>query len=232
MRTAIKAKGLVKRYGDTIAVNGISFEVEKGSFFCFLGVNGSGKSTTINCICNLLEYDGGEIEIGGGKLSANEVKSSIGVVFQYGKLDLKLSLIENLYCRGVAYGLLKPEIKSRIEELDKLLNFKEFEKRPIERLSGGQRRKCDIARAGWYLSVADVFAAIGGTVLLWLFGSAFSSLINVFINSKGEIESRIIAPVGTELVTLDLISGVEQRRIPKVQFCKDNTQRDNKRGRK
>ena len=147
MAAAIKVNKLVKRYADTVAVNGISFEVERGSFFCFLGVNGAGKSTTINCICHLLDYEGGSIEIDNCNTDENTVKSKLGVVFQSSKLDPKLSLIENLYCRGAAYGLSNKEIKQRIIELNELLSFKEFEKKTIEQLSGGQKRKCDIARA-------------------------------------------------------------------------------------
>ena len=148
MQPAIKVEHLIKKYRDVTAVDDISFEVEKGSFFAFLGVNGAGKSTTINCICSLLSFESGTIEIDGRSIVKEpDLKRSIGVVFQGTKLDNKLSLKENLFCRGACYGMTKAEIAKRIDYLDSLLSFGDFMNRPIERLSGGQKRKCDIARA-------------------------------------------------------------------------------------
>lgn len=145
----IKTSGLVKRFGTLTAVDGISFEVRRGELFAFLGVNGAGKSTTISMICGRLERDGGEIYINGTDCDKDpeRVKRSIGVVFQSSALDKVLSVKENLKNRAALYGIFGGEFEKRYAELDEMLSLKELEKRPLGKLSGGQRRRCDIARA-------------------------------------------------------------------------------------
>ena len=145
----IKTSGLVKRFGTLTAVDGISFEVRRGELFAFLGVNGAGKSTTISMICGRLERDGREIFINGTDCDKDpeRVKRSIGVVFQSSALDKVLSVKENLKNRAALYGIFGNEFEKRYAELDEMLSLKELEKPPPGKLSGGQRRRCDIARA-------------------------------------------------------------------------------------
>lgn len=145
----IKTEGLVKRFGTLAAVNGISFEVRRGELFAFLGVNGAGKSTTISIVCGQLERDAGHIEIDGADIDKHpaRVKSEIGVVFQSSTLDRVLTVKENLKSRAALYGIFGAEFDKRYAELDEMLSLKELEKRPVGKLSGGQRRRCDIARA-------------------------------------------------------------------------------------
>ena len=149
----IKVENLSKTYSKAkvAAVDKISFEVFEGEFFCLLGVNGAGKSTTINIICTLLEKTSGNVEIDGYILGAGKdefaIKRRIGVVFQGNVLDDMLSVHENLFSRAAFYGLERASAKIRIEALIEELNMKDFVKKRYGKLSGGQRRKCDIARA-------------------------------------------------------------------------------------
>lgn len=149
MKNIIEVRELRKHYGDVKAVDGISFDVEKGSLFAFLGLNGAGKSTTINIICSILKKDSGKIIIGGKDLDtdSDEIKSMIGVVFQNSTLDDVLSVKENLLTRAGFYGLRGQERTNRINELVELLSLDSIMKKPIKNLSGGQRRRVDIARA-------------------------------------------------------------------------------------
>ncbi len=145
----IKIDGLVKYFGDVKAVDGVSFDVRRGELFAFLGVNGAGKSTTISIVCGQLERDAGHIEIDGADIDKHpaRVKSEIGVVFQSSTLDRVLTVKENLKSRAALYGIFGAEFDKRYAELDEMLSLKELEKRPVGKLSGGQRRRCDIARA-------------------------------------------------------------------------------------
>ena len=145
----IKIDGLVKHFGDVKAVDGVSFDVRRGELFAFLGVNGAGKSTTISIVCGQLERDAGHIEIDGADIDKHpaRVKSEIGVVFQSSTLDRVLTVKENLKSRAALYGIFGAEFDKRYAELDEMLSLKELEKRPVGKLSGGQRRRCDIARS-------------------------------------------------------------------------------------
>ena len=145
----IKIERLYKSFGDVTAVNDLSFKVKRGELFAFLGVNGAGKSTTINVICGQLKKDGGSVEICGTSLdeNADEIKRKIGVVFQYSALDKDLSVKENLESRAALYGIYGEEFKKRLAVLADNLDFKDFLNRPIGKLSGGQRRRVDVARA-------------------------------------------------------------------------------------
>lgn len=145
----IKIERLYKSFGDVTAVNDLSFKVKKGELFAFLGVNGAGKSTTINVICGQLKKDGGSVEICGTSLdeNADEIKRKIGVVFQFSALDKDLSVKENLESRAALYGIYGEEFKKRLAVLADNLAFKDFLNRPIGKLSGGQRRRVDVARA-------------------------------------------------------------------------------------
>lgn len=149
MNDLIKIEHLTKSFGDIHAVNDLSFRVKEGELFAFLGVNGAGKSTTINIICGQLEKDGGTVEVCGSDMDCDPdgVKRSIGVVFQYSALDRELSVRDNLECRAALYGISGEDAKARISELSRMLDFENLLTRPLGKLSGGQRRRIDIARA-------------------------------------------------------------------------------------
>lgn len=143
----IEVKNLSKSYGDLKAVDNISFEVYEGELFAFLGVNGAGKSTTINMICNIIKPDSGEIKICGESILNSESKRQIGVVFQGSVLDDRLTVLENLKSRAACYELDKNYIKERIDYLTNILDLSEILNKKYKSLSGGQRRRADIARA-------------------------------------------------------------------------------------
>lgn len=149
MGNIIEVKDLKKYYGDVKAVDGISFSVKEGSLFAFLGVNGAGKSTTINILCSILKKDSGSIVVDGMDLEKHteEIKSLIGVVFQNSTLDGILTVKDNLSIRAGFYGLKGKQWKQRLEELVKLLDLQKILNRPVKNLSGGQKRRVDIARA-------------------------------------------------------------------------------------
>ena len=140
---------LVKTYGKLTAVNNISFSVKRGSLFAFLGLNGAGKSTTINIICSILDKDSGKISLDGLDIDKDnvQIKSKIGIVFQNSILDNVLTGRENLIVRAGFYGIKGKELKDKIEKLSKMLDLESFLDRPVGKLSGGQKRRIDIARA-------------------------------------------------------------------------------------
>lgn len=149
MEDIIKIENLRKSFGDVEAVKSLGFRVKKGELFAFLGSNGAGKSTTINIVCGQLRKDGGKVEINGGSLDdgAEKIKRCLGVVFQSSGLDSALSVYDNLKCRAALYGVVGREFQERYEELSTLLDFKNLSKRAVGKLSGGQRRRIDVARA-------------------------------------------------------------------------------------
>jgi multidrug/hemolysin transport system ATP-binding protein len=145
----IKISHLFKSFGEVKAVNDLSFQVRKGELFAFLGVNGAGKSTTISMICGQLRQDAGEVEINGRNavLASGETKRELGIVFQDSVLDRPLSVKDNLRSRAALYGITGRSFEKRLGELMELLDFSSFINRPVGKLSGGQRRRIDIARA-------------------------------------------------------------------------------------
>lgn len=143
--SAVSVNGLRKSYGDVEAVKGISFDVKEGSFFAFLGPNGAGKSTTISIMCSLLEHDSGEISVFGK--APVDARSEIGVVFQDHLLDPKLTVAENVRFRGEMYGLKGQQLRESADRVLALVNMTELADRPYGKLSGGQKRRADIARA-------------------------------------------------------------------------------------
>ena len=149
MNTIIKIDNLTKTYGSLKAVDNLSFEIRKGELFAFLGVNGAGKSTTINIICGQLKKDEGTVIIDELNLDDDlaKIKKKIGVVFQASILDPQLTVKDNLEIKASLYGLSRKEIKSRVNELAEILDFKSYLNRPLAKLSGGQKRRIDIARA-------------------------------------------------------------------------------------
>lgn len=149
MNNIIEIEHLQKAFGNVRAVDDLSFKVAQGELFAFLGVNGAGKSTTINIICGSLRKDGGRVIIDGTDLDHNTdaVKRELGVVFQNSLLDKALSVRDNLESRAALYGITGAVFKAKLLELAKLLDFEELLARPVGKLSGGQRRRIDIARA-------------------------------------------------------------------------------------
>lgn len=149
METIIEIRNLRKSFGEVKAVQDISFKVSKGQLFAFLGLNGAGKSTTISIICGQLSKDSGTVIVNGADIdqSIDTIKSELGVVFQNSVLDRALSVRDNLESRAALYGITGKDFEKRLEELTELLQFKELLSRPVGKLSGGQRRRIDIARA-------------------------------------------------------------------------------------
>ena len=149
MKNAIEVNNLVKQYGTATAVNNISFEVEQGSLFAFLGENGAGKSTTINMLSTILPKTSGNVRVMGHELGKEDdaIRKSIGIVFQNSVLDGNLTVKQNLFTRGAYYGYGKKEIMERLSLLWDEFNLEDIWNKRYENLSGGQRRRIDIARA-------------------------------------------------------------------------------------
>ena len=145
----IKVENLTKTYGNFIAVNHISFTVEKGTLFGFLGVNGAGKTTVINMLTTLLAPDEGTAEICGETLGKNNeaIRRKVGVVYQQNCLDDILTVEENLLCRGILHGATREKARTQCKKLSEILKLDEILKKKYRMLSGGQKRRCEIAAA-------------------------------------------------------------------------------------
>lgn len=146
---SIEINNLTKKYGDYVAVDHISFQVKKGSLIGFLGVNGAGKTTVINMLATLLKPDEGSVKICGCELGRedSEIRKKIGIVYQQNCLDDLLSVQENLISRGVLHGISTKEAKAQCERLTQTLKLGEILKKKYQTLSGGQKRRCEIAAA-------------------------------------------------------------------------------------
>lgn len=149
MSDIIQIEHLNKSFGDVKAVQDLSFRVKEGELFAFLGENGAGKSTTINIICGQLSKDSGTVTIDSYDLDkqVEPIKRNLGVVFQNSVLDSALSVYDNLQSRAALYGITGNAFAVRLQELADLLDFGDLLKRTVGKLSGGQRRRIDIARA-------------------------------------------------------------------------------------
>ena len=149
MEHIMEISHLHKSFGAVKAVQDLNFCVKKGELFAFLGVNGAGKSTTINIMCGELRKDSGSVLIGGADLDKepDSIRRKLGVVFQSSVLDKDLSVRDNLRSRAALYGIHGKAFEKRLAELTELLDFSDLLKRPLGKLSGGQRRRIDIARA-------------------------------------------------------------------------------------
>lgn len=149
MENSIQISRLFKSYGEVKAVQDLSFRVKRGELFAFLGLNGAGKSTTISIMCGQLKKDGGRVEINGKDLDDDPIaiKAELGVVFQNSVLDKPLTVYENLKTRAALYGIVGEAFEKRLLELSDLFELAEIMKRPVGKLSGGQRRRVDVARA-------------------------------------------------------------------------------------
>ena len=145
----IEISHLNKAFGSVKAVNDLSFHVRPGELFAFLGVNGAGKSTPISIMCGQLKADSGSVKISG--LDADKdiagITRRLGVVFQGSVLDKPLSVRDNLESRAALYGITGKAFENRLRELCELLDFSDLLDRSVGKLSGGQRRRIDIARA-------------------------------------------------------------------------------------
>ena len=149
MENIIEIKNLFKSYKEVKAVSDLSITVKRGQLYAFLGLNGAGKSTTISIMCGHLSKDSGTVIINGANLDENldSIKMDLGVVFQFSVLDKMLTVKDNLSSRASLYGLSKQDFLTRLDELDKLLNLKLLLNKTFGKLSGGERRRVDIARA-------------------------------------------------------------------------------------
>lgn len=149
MNNIIEINHLSKSFGDIKAVQDLSFRVKEGELFAFLGLNGAGKSTTISIMCGQLSKDSGSIKICGLDLDANidGIKKDLGVVFQNSVLDKPLTVYDNLKNRAALYNIMGQAFEKRLEEISEFLELKDLLKRTVGKLSGGQRRRIDIARA-------------------------------------------------------------------------------------
>lgn len=149
MEHIMEISHLHKAFGQVQAVQDLNFHVKKGELFAFLGVNGAGKSTTINIMCGELRKDSGSVQICGADLDRepDSIRRRLGVVFQNSVLDRELSVRGNLRSRAALYGIRGRDFEKRLEELSQLLEFGDLLRRPLGKLSGGQRRRIDIARA-------------------------------------------------------------------------------------
>ena len=145
----IQVRNLSKNYASVKAVQSISFSVNEGDLFSFLGTNGAGKSTTINILTTLLAKTSGEATVGGYDIDreADKVRSLIGIVFQDSVLDELLTVQENLSFRGSLYGMSGGTLKRAVDNAIKITDISDFAMRPYGKLSGGQKRRSDIARA-------------------------------------------------------------------------------------
>lgn len=146
MDAIIRVENLVKHYGAIKAVNDVSFAVKRGSLFAFLGPNGAGKSTTINVMTTVLQANSGQVFLN-DQTDAGYIRNKIGVVFQGNVLDEDLTVKENLILRGALYLPDKAKVKARYEELADFLNLHDFANQRFRTLSGGQKRRAEIARA-------------------------------------------------------------------------------------
>lgn len=144
----IEVKNVSKKFKNFVAVDDISFKVEKGEIFAFLGPNGAGKSTIIKMLTTLLKPSGGNMLLGeiDPVKNPNEARHSFGIVFQDPSLDDDLTAWENMNFHGVLYGISKKIRKERGEELLKLVELWERRKTLVKKFSGGMKRRLEIAR--------------------------------------------------------------------------------------
>jgi ABC-2 type transport system ATP-binding protein len=145
---AIQVKNLTKVFNGFTAVDQISFAVKTGELFGLLGPNGAGKTTTINMLSTLLKVSSGYGEVSGYDITKNKdnIRRSIGVVFQEPALDIKLTGKENLEFHAMMYGIEKEERKKRVKEVMELVELTEKAKVLVEKYSGGMKRRLEIAR--------------------------------------------------------------------------------------
>ncbi len=147
MQNFVTVENLTKKYGGTIAVDSLSFNVKEGEIFGFLGPNGAGKSTTLNVLCTLLDYDKGEVVIGGHRLEREEraIKALIGVVPQDIALYPTLSARENVSFYASLYGLGGRALRNAVNDALNFVGLAEHAKQLAGKMSGGMKRRLNIA---------------------------------------------------------------------------------------
>jgi len=146
---AIRIEGLSKRYGRTLALDEIGFEVGARELFALLGPNGAGKTTLMHILCTILRPDSGRALIGGDDVLRNPLaaRRRLGIVFQEPSLDDRLTVHENLDLHGLVFGVPRALRRRRIEEMLALVELTEWVGRPVRTLSTGMKRRLEIARA-------------------------------------------------------------------------------------
>src|SRR5450759_3592059 len=144
----LEVQDLVKTFGNLIAVDEVSFGVEKGEVFGFLGPNGAGKTTTISMLCTLLKPTAGTATVNGFDIieQKNEVRESIGLVFQDPSLDDRLTARENLVFHAVVYHVPRDVRQERIKEVLDMVSLSDRADDRVETYSGGMKRRLEIAR--------------------------------------------------------------------------------------
>ncbi len=144
----IQVKDFTKRYGELVAVDRISFDVDAGSSFAFLGPNGAGKSTTINTLCTIQGKTEGQLAINGHDVDKQQslVRRDIGIVFQESTLDKKLTVEQNLKLHCRFYNVPNNEINGRVDFVLKLVDLADWGGAAVGSLSGGMKRRVEIAR--------------------------------------------------------------------------------------
>jgi ABC-2 type transport system ATP-binding protein len=149
MSDAITAEGLVKRYGEVTALDGLSFTVPQGTVLALLGPNGAGKTTTVRVLTTLLRPDGGRATVAGYDVvaDARRLRSHIGLSGQYAAVDDHLTGAENLEMVGRLYHLGAKRSKARARELLERFDLTDAADRPVKGYSGGMRRRIDLAGA-------------------------------------------------------------------------------------
>ncbi|MDD4857385.1 MAG: ATP-binding cassette domain-containing protein [Candidatus Krumholzibacteria bacterium] len=145
---AIRVDNLTKRFDGLTAVDNVSFSVGEGELFGLLGPNGAGKTTTINMLSTLLKPTSGDAAVAGFSVTKDrdDVRKSIGIVFQEPALDSKLTGRENLEFHAMMYGIDKAERRRRIAEVLELVELSEKSRVLVENYSGGMKRRLEIAR--------------------------------------------------------------------------------------
>ncbi len=148
MDSVIEVRDLTKRFGELVAVDGVSFDVGEGEIFGFLGPNGAGKSTTINMLCTLLRPTSGGAILNGFDIvrEPDAVRRSIGLVFQDPSLDNCLTARENLEFHAMVYNLAPRDMRDRIAEVLHLVDLEDRQNDLVRNFSGGMRRRLEIAR--------------------------------------------------------------------------------------
>ena len=148
VKSIIGAKGVTKRFGDIVAVDNITFDVEQGEIFAFLGPNGAGKSTTIKMLTTMLRPSDGHLTLAGHDVAKerDSARKAFGIVFQDPSLDEELSAYENMDLHGALYSVPKTQRRQRIKELLELVELGSRQDSMVKTFSGGMRRRLEIAR--------------------------------------------------------------------------------------
>ncbi|MGH8753900.1 MAG: ABC transporter ATP-binding protein, partial [Burkholderiales bacterium] len=213
---AIQTEGLTKRYGNTLAVDGLNLDIPTGQFFGLLGPNGSGKTSTIHMLSTLIRPTQGTAQVAGHdvKRAGLQVRAAIGVVFQESALDRTLSVAENLRFTGLLHNLPVVQINERSSELLKLFSLEEKRNQPVGELSGGQRRALDIARGVihrpqiLFLDEPTIGLDVPNRRNIWRFIARLRTELNVTV--------FLTTHYLEEAVDCDKVAFIKQGRIVKI----------------